>query len=214
MKATRHQVGASPEPGAAPRVGVLGGSFDPPHWGHLLLAQDAREQFALDRVLLIPCRQSPHKPDRRPAAGKHRLAMLEQAVQGVPGLEVCDLELRRRGVSYTVATLDRLHALHPETRWFWIIGADMLPELHAWKDVGRLLTLCDVIVCERPGAAATLPPHLPPDRAQAVMRHRMAGRAVALSSSEIRARVRAGRTIRFMVPPVVEDYILRHRLYR
>ncbi len=215
---THCQIGIPPGTGAAPRVGILGGSFDPPHLGHLLLAQDAREQVALDRVLLLPCRQSPHKPGRRPAPGNHRLTMLEMALKGTEGLEVCDLELRRKGVSYTVETLDRLHALHPGTHWFWIIGADMLSELHTWKDVDRLITLCDMIVCDRPGEpSGKVPPgawRLSPGQVRSLRRHRMAGRSLALSSSEIRARVHAGRSIHFMVPPAVEDYIIRNRLYR
>lgn len=198
------------------RLGILGGTFNPPHLGHLILAQDAAEHYRLDRVLLVPCHRPPHKDDRVLVDGRHRAAMIEQAVAGNPLLECCRLELERGGISYSVDTLAQLRELHPRARFFFIIGGDSLTELHTWRDIGRLLEGCEMVTMLRPGfleriRAADL--RLPPPWPQRLLGNIFTGHALAVSSSEIRRRVAERHSIRYLVPAAVEQYIQHHHLY-
>lgn len=195
----------------------MGGTFNPVHLAHLVLAQEALEALDLDEVVLLPCSRPPHKKPDRLAAPAHRLAMLRAAVRGRPGLSVSDLEVRRGGVSYSIDTMRELIRRRPRARWVFLIGADMLQDLHSWKDVSALLGLCEFATFLRPGVdlaavARRLRRHGLDDRK--LLRGVLKSRLIEISSSEIRERVRQRRAIRHLVPAAVDRYIRRHNLYR
>lgn len=199
------------------RIGILGGTFNPVHTGHLILAQSALEAFELEKVLFIPCGMPPHKESAGLIAAAHRLAMVEAAIEGDLRFEALNIEIQRGGVSYAVDTVRQLHDLYREADLFFIIGSDTLPELHLWRDVRTLLTLCRFACLARPGFDVhSLKPedlHLEPASARAVMANVVAGRQIDISSTDIRYRVAEGLGIRYLVPREVEIYIAEHRLY-
>jgi nicotinate-nucleotide adenylyltransferase len=185
------------------RVGLLGGSFDPVHHGHLLAARALRERLQLDEVRLVPAAQQPFKAGRHAAGAADRAAMVGLAVAGEPGLACDTIEVERPGPSYTVDTLRALRERSPAATWFLCLGADAAAELPAWRDAGSLPDLATIVVFRRPGA--TVPPG--PYRQAEVPQ-------VDISATDIRSRVRSGRSIRYLVPEAVADYIATHRLYR
>lgn len=206
-------------PGAShtPRLGLFGGTFNPVHMGHLLVAQDALEQFELTRVLFIPCARPAHKEGQGLAPARHRLAMLERAIKGDRRFEVSDIELARSGVSYSIDTVSALAAAHPGMELVFIIGADSLVELHQWREVRRLLGLCRVVTLVRPGLEEEQlrAADLKVDEFSSVLKADIrAGHRMQVSSSDIRERIAAGRSVRYLVPPEVERYIVEHSLYR
>ena len=189
------------------RIGLLGGTFNPVHIGHLLIAQDALEQLELDGVTFIPCAAPPHKAAPNLASGPHRLAMLRWAVRGQRAFRVDDIELRRGGVSYSVDTVTELKRRNPDTEFYFIIGADSLDELHRWKEIGRLAEMCEFVAVARPGCKLR--------RAYRQARCRLVqGHACDVASREIRERVARGAGIRYLVPETVLRYIARHKLYQ
>ncbi len=200
------------------RLGIFGGSFNPVHLGHLLLAQTALEQFELDRVLFMPCAVQPHKDPRALAPAVQREAMLAAAIMDNLAFELLDIELRRGGVSYSVDSLRELRSRYPHADLFFMIGADTLLELHGWKDIDTVLSLCSFMVFARPGydpqqlspAALQLPSPWP----ERLMRHVCNVRQIDISSSDIRHRVAEGLSIRYLVPQPVEMFIMEHHLYR
>jgi len=219
------------------RVGILGGSFDPVHNGHLGLAHQVREEFRLDHVVFIPAHISPHKRDQKSAPAHHRLAMLRLAAGSSLHLQVSEIELKRKGVSFTVDTLATLMADQPQTDFFLIMGMDAFQGITTWKDAGRLLALCHVIVAARPGHAlegieslvtglfADLPVHYrAPCKTGRVVTFAHEEAATTLnffdlvpmdvSSSGIRDRIRRNLEIKNMLPPEVENYIITFQLYR
>lgn len=200
------------------RLGVFGGSFNPVHTGHLLMAQTALECFDLDRVLFMPCAVQPHKSARLLAPAAQRAAMLTSAIMDNPGFEMLDIELRRGGVSYTVDSLRELRVLYPQADLFFMIGADTLMELHGWKDIGTVLELCHFAVFARPGYdVESLRPEalkLPPPWPEQLLHHICSVRRIDISSSDIRHRVAEGLNIRYLVPQQVEMIIMEHHLYR
>lgn len=203
--------------GMSERIGILGGSFNPVHTGHLILAQDALEQFGLHRVFFVPAAQPPHKPSPTLASCEDRLEMLRLAVDDDPRFDVSDLELRRGGVSYTVDTLRRLREECPGASLFFIIGGDTLRELHTWKDIYTVLSLCEIITVARPGFrvddldAASLRLDDPWPRKLAA--NVATGHLVEISATDIRARVARGHSIRYLVPAAVATYIQRRNIY-
>jgi nicotinate-nucleotide adenylyltransferase len=198
-----------------PRLGILGGTFNPVHTGHLILAQTALESFDLDRILFIPCATPPHKDSLGLASAEHRLNMLRAATEDNLHFEVSDMELHRGGISYSVDTLIQLHATHPDTRFFFIVGSDSLVELHLWHQVYRLLDLCDVITLQRPGHSVRESDiQLDPPWPKRLLQRMRPGRLIAISSSEIRYRLAEGMAVTYLVPACVEMYIAEHRLYR
>jgi nicotinate-nucleotide adenylyltransferase len=201
-----------------PRLGVFGGTFNPVHLGHLIMAQDAIEAFDLSRIIFVPCARPPHKPGADLAPAQHRLAMLETAIEGDLRFEVSDMEIQRGGTSYTIDTMRALAADHPGVEMFFIIGADSLVELHLWREIEALLGLSRVITIARPGVnlealqARDLKLRDPwPERLRADIR---VGHLVNVSSTDIRYRTAEGMSIRYLVPPGVEMYIAEHSLYR
>lgn len=201
----------------AERIGILGGSFNPVHTGHLVLAQDALDHFGLNRVVWVPAAQPPHKPSLVLAPARDRLEMLRLAVQGDPRFEVSEDELLRGGVSYTVDTVRRLQSQRPGADLHLIIGGDTLRELHTWKDIPTLLTLCRVVTVARPGFAADrVDPaqlRLPDPWPKTLLAQVITGHLIEISASDIRQRVQRKQSIRYLVPDAVERYIHERRLF-
>lgn len=198
------------------RLGVLGGTFNPPHLAHLLCASEAADQLGLDRVLLVPAFEPPHKEVAHDPGPETRAALCELAVEGDPRLEVSRIELERAGRSYTVDTLRALHATHEHTELTFIVGGDMALSLPTWREPGEILGLARLAVAERSGVARQdiL------DRLGATLGD-VAGRIdffemprLDLSSSEIRRRIADGRSVRYLVPDAVADRITAQGLYR
>jgi nicotinate-nucleotide adenylyltransferase len=197
------------------RIGILGGSFNPPHLAHLVCASEAAEQLHLERVLLTPVARPPHKDAERDPGPLERLELCRLAVAGDERLGVCDLEVRRGGSSYTVDTLRELHAGTPEDDLTFIVGGDIALGLPTWREPEAVLELAAVAVAEREGAVhgdvaerlrARFPDAAPPvffDMPR-----------LDISSSQIRRRVAEGRSIRYLVPDPVAEHIARGRLYR
>lgn len=212
------------------RVALFGGSFNPIHVGHLTAAEAARESLRLDRVLFVPCRRPPHKPPDDLAPARDRLAMVRRAVRGHPAFAACDIEIRRPGPSYTVDTLETLRASMGSAArrkgrgtggaaLFLLLGADALADLPKWREARRVARLARVAAVGRPGwRLQTL--RRPLARAfgrafvEALDRRRIDAPRVDLASRHIRRRLRAGRSIRYLVPEAVERYIRDRGLYR
>ena len=185
------------------RLGILGGTFNPIHLGHLLLAECAREQCRLDAVWFVPAADPPHKSSRGLLDGRRRLRLVRLAVRGHPAFHGSDLELRMGGVSYTIRTIRALNARYPKARLFFIIGADMLNV--PWYRFDELRRRCTFVVAAR---AAGGPVRRRPGIRRIVMP------PVGISSSMIRDRIRRGRSIRYLVPEPVAQAIVRGRLYQ
>ncbi|NCA10629.1 nicotinate (nicotinamide) nucleotide adenylyltransferase [bacterium] len=204
------------------RIGILGGSFDPVHMGHLVVAECCREQAGLDRVLFVPAATQPFKQDRTLAAGHHRAEMLALAVGGNPAFAVSLLELDRGGVSYTVDTLAALREQHAGDELCLILGPDALASLADWREPARILASARVLAVERAGlddvAAVVRAPRLAallgPERAETIVAGRATVPAIGIRASDLRALVEAGRSIRYRTPRAVEQYITTHGLYR
>jgi nicotinate-nucleotide adenylyltransferase len=193
----------------AVKIGLLGGSFDPVHFGHLLAAQDAYEQHHLDRLIFVPAAQAPLKPNDVQSSATDRLAMLRSAIEWDRRFEVSDVELRRGGVSYTIDSARHFRALYPHDDLYWIIGGDQLPKLHLWRDIAELAKLVQFIFLERPGYPVKAEPSIPGLRL-----HRCDGHLLAISSTELRERTRRDLSLDYFVPHKAIIYIRQHDLYR
>jgi nicotinate-nucleotide adenylyltransferase len=199
------------------RLGLLGGTFNPVHNGHLLMAHTAAAAFGLERVLLVPSSLPPHKELAGGVSAEHRLAMLRLAGAGDPLVAVDTVEIDRGGVSYAIDTVRHLADRDPGYELFFIIGLDSLLELHRWKDVAAFLKLCRVVTVNRPGILGR-----PLQEKDLKLRESLAQRLLAdvvtgtmsdASSSEIRERIAKRLTISYLVPQSVEQYIREHGLY-
>ena len=195
------------------RVGILGGTFNPPHLGHLICAQEAHRELGLERVLMIPARIPPHKPVEHEPGAEHRLELCRRAVAGDDRFEVSALELSREGPSYTVDTLHELTANDSQAELFLIVGGDIAAGLPRWREPERVLELATVAVATRRGTArssvdAALESLRGGERAQFFSMPR-----IGVSSTLVRRRVRSGQPIRYLVPDAVAGYIAEHRLY-
>lgn len=191
------------------KIGILGGSFDPVHFGHLLAAQDAFEQQQLDRLILVPAAQAPLKPQDVQSTAEDRLAMLRAAVEWDHRFEVSDVELRRGGVSYTIDSARHFRAMYPDDELYWVVGGDQLPKLHLWKDIAELVQLVQFIFLERPGYPVREHPDIPGLRL-----HRCDGHLLAISSTELRERVKHNLSLDYFVPHKAIVYIRENHLYR
>ena len=201
------------------RVGVLGGTFDPIHNGHLAITAAARRRHDLEYVLLIPAREAPHKREAPVAGAEHRLAMARLAAEGRAGLRVSDCELNRPGPSYTVDTMRQLREeLGPGAGIYFIIGSDMVPDLPAWKEPWELIRLCTLVVAARPAwpmeALDSLAPWLSADQLAQIKAAAVFTTAHPVSSTEVRRRVALGGPISDLVPGPVARYISQNKLYR
>ena len=192
------------------RIGILGGSFDPVHRGHLTLARESEKQFQLQKILFIPAYLPPHKihgAGLPVADARHRARMVELAIQGEPHWELCDLELRRSGVSYTVETLRELRRLYPAPHeLFFIVGADSFQDLLHWKDPEEILKLCEWIVAPRPTFA--LPKKLPSRF------HLLQMTPLTVSATELREKIERGEDTSDWIPDSVAAYMAREKVYR
>jgi nicotinate-nucleotide adenylyltransferase len=212
-----------PDPGGAPddapvraqRIGILGGTFDPPHVGHLWLATLAADAMGLERVLFMPAAQPPHKQGRVITSAANRLLMTRLAIGSESLFELSLIEMERSGPSFTVDSVEELRVLYEGATLFLVMAADSLAQIDGWHEPDRLLSLVEWVVGPRPGIEL-------PDRAALEERfgaaagriHLVDGPALDISSSEIRDRVAAGRAIRYLVPRVVEELISEQHLYR
>jgi nicotinate-nucleotide adenylyltransferase len=193
------------------RLGVFGGTFDPIHLGHLRAAENALEGLELDRVAFVPAATPPHRAEPSSSA-LDRYAMTALATAGHPRFAVSDVELRRDGPSYTVDTVAGLRREHPDDEVFVIVGSDTFPEMTTWKEHERLRELCTVAVVMRPGEAPLS--RGGPGGEQPGGVARVEGPGLAISASDIRARVRQRKSVRYLVPDAVADYIAKKALYR
>jgi nicotinate-nucleotide adenylyltransferase len=193
------------------RLGIFGGSFDPPHLGHLLPVIDAAETLHLNAVRFVPTAIQPLKVGRMRAAPKDRLAMTERLVAGIPGFSVDSTEIDRNGLSFTVDTLASLAAANPGAELVLLLGADAFALFDQWREPERVLELASVAVLVRGDEEM---PDVPAYAQSAGDVQLLRTRRVDISSTELRARVADGRTIRGFVPAAVADYIAEHRLYR
>ncbi len=192
------------------KLGFLGGSFDPVHHGHLLAAQDVMEGLGLDKVIFVPSAQSPLKENEPGLGAEHRLELLALALEGVARFEVSAMEIERGGVSYTVETARRLRELYPEDELYWIIGADQAAKLSQWCRIEEIARLLSFALVGRPGSRS-------PDsdlRIAGLRMHCIEGHACDISSSELRARVRSGRSLHFFTPARVVARIVEKGWYR
>ena len=188
------------------KLGLFGGSFDPVHCGHLLVAQAACEELCLSHLFFIPAAQSPFKPESAPASSGERLRLLRLALAGQPQYEIDEQEVRRGGTSFTIDTVRDYAARYPQSELFYLIGADHVPTLPAWREAEALATLVKFVVIPRPGQQPV--PFKPPFRGR-----ELAGFPLGVSSSQIRGRVKAGRSIRGLVPDTVAEAICNSGLY-
>ena len=198
------------------RLGLFGGTFDPVHYGHLLLAECCREQCQLDEVWFLPAATPPHKQSRVLTSGAQRIEMLQLAVSGHEMFRVCPVEIERGGVSFTVDTLAELSRQHPGSELFFLLGADSLEDLPHWREPARLCQLAVPVAVSRPGAPTNydvLAPFVPPERLAEISRHLVKMPQIGLSSREIRNRTAAQRVSAF-AHRAVEKYIETHQLYR
>ncbi|NCD35224.1 MAG: nicotinate-nucleotide adenylyltransferase [Spartobacteria bacterium] len=197
-------------------VGVMGGTFNPVHNGHLIMAQDAMEQFELDQVLFVPCAEPYHKR-AYVAEYHHRFIMTELATEQDYSFDVSDIELEHSGPSYSLHTMQDLKKKMPGATFYFIIGADSLYELYTWYHIETLMTLCRFIVIGRPGfdvdQITAENTHLPEDAVEQLRKSVAKGHEIGISSTEIRARIAEGLRISYLVPPEVEMYIAEHGLY-
>lgn len=182
------------------RFGILGGSFDPIHHGHLILARAAKEELGLEGVIFIPASLSPHKTDTKPATAEDRLEMVQLAIEGEEGFAASDVEVKRPAPSYTVETIRGLKKLHPRDEFVLLIGADNAAKFHTWREPEEIRRLAGIAVLDRANHA--VPHDWPAVR-----------RLIDVSSTDIRARVAKGRSIRYLTPDAVCDYITANGLY-
>lgn len=209
------------------RIAIFGGTFDPVHLAHLRATLEAAEEIGLDKVLFMPCAQPPH-PKHVMASAKDRLRMLELAVADNPRFGVSDLEASLGGTSYTVRTLEKIRQQNPNAKIFFLIGADAFFHLHTWHEANRLFDYADFVVMARPKSPRTdvleymqkqLDPNFAPAGDGWIRRNgghgakRVSSTLLSISSTDIRRRAAEGLSLTYLVPPAVEDYIYRMKLY-
>ena len=197
-------------------IGIMGGTFNPIHYGHLLMCEHIREEFNLEKILFVPAKTPPHKGSAEITETEHRMEMVGMAIQDNPCFELCDAEMRMEGPSYTVETLKVLAEEYgEENRLCLIIGADSLVQFTGWKRYEEILDMADIIVARRPDTKNRLL-DLTVARMKADHNARIfvsGATALDFSSTRIRNRIKEGLSIRYMVPECVESYIYEHELY-
>jgi len=200
------------------RIGIFGGTFDPVHFGHLILAEQCREQGRLDHVLFVPSARPPHKQEQPLTPFDRRAEMLALAVAGQPAFRVDDLEKGRPGPSYTADTLAEIHSRQGDDELFLLIGSDVLPDLANWHEPGRILQLAALLVVARPGwsiwSSEQLAGTLRVADAATVRLTTVRAPLIDISSRDLRRRASQGRSLRYLLPRAVEAYIQTHRVYQ
>lgn len=188
------------------RIGIFGGTFNPVHIGHLIFAETARQKLMLDKVIFVPAKIPPHKDDGEIIAAEKRYRMVKLAVTGNPCFSVSAVEIRRTGKSYSIDTLRYFRGKYGKnSRLFFLVGSDFLPEMNTWKEINRLLKMADFFVAKRPGC--------PVGRLPGGIR-RLAMNEVNISSTKIRHLIAKEKSIRYLVPEPVREYIEKYNLYR
>ena len=196
------------------RLGVIGGTFDPPHYGHLVLAENGRAQLDLDVVLFVPAAQPPHKPERPITAARHRVAMVEAAIVGNPAFQLSRVDLDRPGPHFTVDMLGILRQTYPQATLYFLMGGDSLAEFLAWRDPADIVAQAHLAVMQRPGweaDVATLEEQLP---GVGEWLRWLDTPHLKISGTDLRRRVRERLPIRYLVPAAVQRYVREHALYR
>ena len=193
------------------RFGLFGGTFDPIHLGHLILAEQCREACGLDRVCFVVANEPPHKRGIKRTGVHHRLEMTRLGIAGNPAFEVSDVEARRAGPSYSVDTLEHFQAERPEDELFFLIGGDSLVDLPTWREPERIVRLATLVVVNRPGSDPAPPEGLVGPEAKPPLSVTIP--PIGVSSSDLRRRLAEGRSVRYMLPSSVEAYIRAHKLY-
>jgi nicotinate-nucleotide adenylyltransferase len=199
-------VGGSRQP---ERIGLFGGTFDPPHMGHLIVAAHVREDLRLDKIIFMPAMTPPHKQDRIVTSGSERLFMVQRAITGDPFFEASDIEVRRGGVSYTIDTVRELLRESPGAELTVLIGMDNLADFGTWRDPAGILELATMAVMTRPG-------YVPGETGAAFLPHMSLCEVphIGIAARDIRQRVASGKSIRYLVPDEVASFIHERGLYR
>jgi nicotinate-nucleotide adenylyltransferase len=205
--------------GHVDRFLLFGGSFDPIHHGHLIVSRFVAERLGIPRVILVPSARPPHKPDGHLAPAADRLAMCRLAVDGDPRFAVSDWEISQPGPNYTLHTIEHYHSISPPgAQLYWLVGMDSLRELSTWYQAGQLVERCTIVSTARPGFprpdAGELAVGFAPAQVEKLLQHFVEGPRVDIAGTDIRARVHAGLSIRYLVPEPVERYVEEHALYR
>ncbi|MCF7873760.1 MAG: nicotinate-nucleotide adenylyltransferase [Candidatus Omnitrophica bacterium] len=185
------------------KIGILGGTFNPPHIGHLILAQEAVYQLNLNKVFFIPTNKSPHKEKDQLDPGQ-RLEMVKLAIEDNPKFQVLDIELKRRGISYTVDTLEQLNRNYPEDSFYLIIGSDLANSFDKWKQPDKIKRLSQIVVALREGVPLEIEDGF----------KKINITQVGVSSSQIRARIKKNKPIKYLAPKAIEKYIKRNNIYK
>jgi len=191
------------------KIGILGGTFDPIHLGHLVLAEQVKEKLRLDQVIFIPSANPPHKTKRKLSPAKDRFRMTKLALKNNPGFSISDIEVKRKGLSYTVDTLRELKNLFPDQKIFFLTGSDVLNEIQTWKDPEQIYKLVKVVIAIRPCFDIFDFENYFAKKSIIVPIN-----GVKISSTQIREKIRRGQSIRYLVPAKVEEYIKKKNLYR
>jgi nicotinate-nucleotide adenylyltransferase len=191
------------------KIGILGGTFDPIHLGHLVLAEQVKEKLGLDKVIFIPSASPPHKSKRKLSPAKDRFHMTKLALESNSTFLVSDIELKRKGLSYTVETLKQLKKQYPDSEIYFLTGSDVLDEIHTWKNPEQIYKLAKVVIAIRPGFDSF-------DSKNHFAKKSMIVpiTSVDISSTQIRERVKKEQSIKYLVPAKVEEYIKKKRLFR
>lgn len=200
------------------QIGILGGSFNPIHLGHINIAQIAMQELNLDRILFVPCKVSPFKTGAQPESfveDLHRVRMIELSIEGFKQFELSEIELSRGGISYSYDTVAHFGSIYTQSHFFFIIGTDSLLTLSKWHKIETLLTLCDFVTVERPGfkEISLDIPGFSHEQSKDLIKNRIVGRLLDISSSDIRERIATGESVAGLVDPRVEEYIQQNNLY-
>jgi len=191
------------------RIGILGGTFDPPHFGHLVLAQEISEKLKLNRVIFIPSAVPPHKTENEVSSAKHRFEMIKLAIKGNKLFSVSDIELKREGPSYTVNTIKELKKIYAKAELFFLTGSDILEEILSWKDPQEIYRSIKIVIGLRPGFDEIDPNNQFAQKSQIIEIT-----SLDISSTLIKDKIKKGESIRYLVPRKVEEYIRKKKLYR
>ena len=190
------------------KLGIFGGTFNPPHLAHLLAAEGVRDQLKLDKVFFVPAAVPPHKQKENIVPAKHRLEMVRLAIEGNRYFDLSDIELHRKGPSYTIDTVREMKRSYPDDELYFIMGIDLLTEFDTWKDPGKILEECRLVAMNRPGFDLAVV-----DKDLLLRVELVNVPSVDISSTNIRRRVKSGRSIRYLVTQDVEEYIRRNSIY-
>ena len=191
------------------KVGIFGGTFNPPHMGHLITLESVRDQLKFDEVLFVPSSHPPNKPHSALASGHDRFEMTSLALRGNSSFKVSDIELRRRGFSYTVDTLKQLATEYSGAELYFIMGADNYSEFESWKNPQEILTYADIVVMSRPGWDTASGKNIFSRSIQFLNVP-----LIGISGTDVRRRIKLGRSVRYLVPGAVEEYIFQRNLYK